>query len=86
MRKRRKRARAERRSDPGGAFFPEPEEGPVVANEEVAETLSQEYLSSATSGEEVASERRDELQTEELGGPFVETTDGEELSHDNDER
>ena len=80
--RRKKRGRAERRSDPGGAFIPEPDDGPVVANESVAETLGQEYLSSATSGEEVTPERRDEVQPEELGGPFVETTEREELSRD----
>lgn len=80
-----RKIRPERRSDPGGAFFPEPDNGPVVANDALAENMGQEFLTSATSGEEATPDDHDAVQPEEEGGPFIETTADEELGIEDDE-
>lgn len=74
-----------RRSDPDVAFIPEPDSGPVVAKDALADSMGQDYLSSATSGEEATPDDHDAVQTEEVGGPFVVTTEDEELGDDEDE-
>jgi hypothetical protein len=59
------------RRDGADAFFPEssPHTGDALA-----ENLAQEYLESATSGEERGEEALNELVSEEIGGPFIETS------------
>lgn len=70
------------RSDGGRAFLPDPFEHGWVSSstspDALAEGLAEEFLASATSGEEVTSDERDEVQTEELGGPFSITSAQEE--------
>lgn len=62
------------RSDSANAFFPEPEAGSVHTKDSLAENLAEEFLESATSGEERGEEAMNELVAEEIGGPFIETT------------
>lgn len=70
----RKRNPTQRRSrkDSGEAFLPDPGAGAAHTNDTLAENLAEEYLESATSGEERGEEALNELVTEEIGGPFIE--------------
>jgi hypothetical protein len=71
------------RSDDADAFLPDPQSRSGshhrTGNDSLAEALGREFLSAATSGEEVTEDIRDELTTEELGGPFVVTRAREEF-------
>ncbi|MEY4547952.1 MAG: hypothetical protein RL685_4147 [Pseudomonadota bacterium] len=51
----------------------------------LARELGEQFVQSATSGEESEEQRRDELTTEELGGPFVVTSAEEEFAAGTDE-
>lgn len=72
------------RSDDGEAFLPDPfghgNSGHARTGEPVAESLAEDFVASATSGEEAGPERRDALDAYELGGPFVETRAQEEFA------
>lgn len=69
-----------RRADTADAFMPDPEDGPAVINDDLAENLAEEFLQAATSGEDVGDEASDGMVAEEIGGPFVETTAAEEFA------
>jgi hypothetical protein len=77
------------RSDDGGAFLPDPyaygSSGHIRTGEPVAESLAEDFVSSATSGEEAGPDRRDALSAYEMGGPFVETQAKEEFATTIDE-
>jgi hypothetical protein len=73
------------RSDDGNAFFPDPEGGPAHTSDDLAENMAEEFLQSATSGENVSEEAMDQVVAEELGGPFVETSAEEEFAGGTDE-
>jgi hypothetical protein len=73
------------RSDDGEAFLHDPQGGPAHATDQLAETLAEEFLQSATSAQEVTEEVRDAVVPEELGGPFVQATAEEEFADDVDE-
>jgi len=75
---------APRRPDDGDAFLPDPGTGPIRAADELAETLAEEFLESATSAEEVTEDVRDALMAEELGGPFIEDRASLEIVDDAD--
>jgi hypothetical protein len=60
------------RRDGGRAFFSDPGGEPAVAPDELAESLAEEFLASATSAEEVTESQRAVFLTEEIGGPFLE--------------
>lgn len=62
------------RMDDGTAFFPDPQGGPALATDDLAEQMAEEFLMSATGAEDAGQETRNEMMTEELGGPFVETS------------
>jgi hypothetical protein len=62
------------RRDTADAFIPDPEGRQAHADDTLAENLAEVFLESATSGEEQAEEKMNELVLEELGGPFVEDT------------
>lgn len=66
--------RAKKRSDDGDAFFPDPGGGPAVVPDDFAEALAEEFVASATSGEEEGEEGHEQLVPEERGGPFIVTT------------
>jgi hypothetical protein len=79
---------AAQRSDPGEAFLPDPynlKRPPARAGDDLAESLAEDFLASATSAEEIAETERDEVQPEEMGGPFTETTAREEFANGLDE-
>jgi hypothetical protein len=72
---------AAHRSDEGTAFLPDPYDGagaPARTGDAFAETLAEEFVSSATYGEETGGDDFNQVQTEELGGPFTETSAQEE--------
>jgi hypothetical protein len=77
------------RTDDGKAFLPDPYEpntrDRAVVRDSLAEGLAEEFISSATSGEEVSQENRDAPNLEEVGGPFVETSAQEEFAGTVDE-
>jgi hypothetical protein len=79
---------ASARSDEGTAFLPDPYDGgdaKAHTDDAFAEALAEDFVSAATSAEEVAEDERDEVSPEELGGPFTETTAAEEVAMDEDE-
>jgi hypothetical protein len=78
---------AAHRSDEGTAFLPDPYDGagaPARAGDALAETLAEEYVSAATTAEEMTGDQRDAVQTEEVGGPFTETSAQEEFATEPD--
>jgi hypothetical protein len=76
---------AHQRSDDANAFMPDPEDGPARIADDLAENMAEEYLQSATSGEDAAEESQDQIVPEEIGGPFVETSGEEEFASGTDE-
>jgi hypothetical protein len=73
------------RQDTADAFIPDPEGGPARINDDLAESLAEEYLASATSGEDTSDEVLDRVVSEEIGGPFIETTAEDEFATEPDE-
>ena len=73
------------RSDGAEAFIPDPGEGPVRTPDDLAESMAEEFVEAATTGEDRDEELLDATFPEEIGGPFVETAAGEELIDDVDE-
>ena len=55
-----------------------------AADDDLAEELGEEFVESATSGEQAAQDIRDEEVPEESGGPFVETSGRSEFAHGTD--
>lgn len=51
----------------------------------LAEELGKEFVETVTSGEDEGTEVRDSDNVEEIGGPFVSTTAGQEFDYDADE-
>jgi hypothetical protein len=70
--------RVEREGEAGQVFV-----GPDTEDDE-ARQLGEEFVRSATSGEEAESEMEEEAQVEEQGGPFVITTAREEFAFGSD--
>ena len=73
------------RPDDADAFFPDPGEGPARAPEDVSETLAEEFVQAATTGEDAGEDQLNASVPEEIGGPFVETGPAEELAEGADE-
>jgi hypothetical protein len=74
------------RPDNGDAFIDDPQGGgPAVVDDDLAESLAEQYLHAATSGEDMSDEVLDAQVPEEIGGPFVETSPREEFADDVDE-
>jgi hypothetical protein len=72
--------------DSGEAFIPDPRgHGPARAQDQLAESLAEEYVEAATAAEDVRPEVNDEVFTEEVGGPFVEAPGGMEESEEEEE-
>jgi hypothetical protein len=68
------------RQDDANAFLPDPEDGgPSHVDDDLAETLAEEFIVAATSAEEPGEDVRDEVLTEELGGPFLEVPASEQF-------
>jgi hypothetical protein len=79
------RARAPDRPDDANAFLPDPNGGPARAPDDLSETLAEQFLEAATSGEDRDEEALDATVPEELGGPFIETSAAEELADSTDD-
>lgn len=74
-----------RRMDDGEAFLPDPQAGgPARSRDDLAEMMAEDFVASASSGEEQGENERDRIVAEELGGPFVQSTAEEELADDVD--
>jgi len=73
------------RADSADAFIRNPDDGDVNVGDDLAESLAEEFVHSATSGENQAEETMDQVVPEEIGGPFVETSAEEEFADDIDE-
>src|SRR5258708_6118102 len=56
------------------AFIPSPEETHQRVPDDLAEYLGEGFVQSVTTGNDIDPDIRDAVQTEELGGPFVETS------------
>ena len=54
------------------------------AHDSLAENLAEEFVQSATSGEESGEDDMNAVTTEEAGGPFIVTTTGEEMADGTD--
>jgi hypothetical protein len=65
--------RALRRRDDADAFLRIRRDGKTRTKDDFAEELAEDFVGSATSGEEQALEARDSVIEEESGGPFVTT-------------
>jgi hypothetical protein len=76
---------AHSRPDDANAFMPDPEGGPAHIKDDLAESLAEEYLQSATRGSEADDDALDGVVPEEIGGPFVETSAAEEFANDTDD-
>jgi hypothetical protein len=79
------RPRGHERDDDGDAFIPDPHGGPAHTRDDLAENLAEEFLASATSGEETIEDHRDETYAEELGGPFVPANAEDEFADTTDD-
>lgn len=73
------------RSDTADAFLPDPMDGRAHTNDDLAEGLAEDFVRSATTGEDAEDETAEEVVPEEYGGPFVETTAAEEFAMGEDE-
>jgi hypothetical protein len=75
-----------RRSDDADAFLPDPsDDGPAHSNDDLAEVLAEDFLESATRGNDVYEDELDRPLPDEVGGPFVVTNEDEEMADDVDE-
>lgn len=90
MTKRKKRRTGDRwapevRADSALAFLPVPEGRPMRSSDDLAEQLGEAFVEAATTGEEAASAHEEQVAPEEIGGPFVETTAGDEYATTTDD-
>jgi hypothetical protein len=72
------------RPDAGNAFFYDPGGGPARAQDDLAEEVAEDFVESATSGEEAGEDIRDAEVPEETGGPFVPTDAATEFARGTD--
>lgn len=79
---------AAHRSDDGVAFLPDPsatdQRGALIKTD--VEFFAEEFIASATTGEQVAMDAGDEAVEEELGGPFLDLDDVEGEEDEGDPR
>jgi hypothetical protein len=68
------------RSDDGNAFIPDPEGGPARTSDDLAETLAEGFLQGATQDDEADDDALDGFVSEEIGGPFIETSAAAEFA------
>lgn len=75
------------RTDSAEAFVHDPTETRHRAKDQdpLAEMLGEDYVQTATSGESSYADVADAVTTEELGGPFLESTSAEEIAEDEPE-
>lgn len=82
----RTRAAAQRvsRPDYADAFIPDPGDGPVTMPDDLAEDLAEEYVRSATTGQDADDRVLERFDSEEMGGPFIETGPEDEFASEPD--
>ena len=80
-----KKRRSITRHDRANAFVAEPETNEGPAPDDLAEYLGESFLSSATGGDDSDAALHDEIDIDELGGPFIETDAGVELAGSRDD-
>lgn len=73
------------RSDSANAFVADPETRQGPAPDDLAEYLGESFLSSATGGDDSDAALHDEIDIDELGGPFIETDAGVEMASSRDD-
>jgi hypothetical protein len=73
------------RPDGGAAFLPEPGEHRSAKPDDLAEELGEQFLLSATSGEESAEDAFNASVVEEIGGPFIPSSMKKEAAEGTDE-
>jgi hypothetical protein len=74
------------RADSADAFIRHPDEGGGMnTDDDLAQTLAEEFVRTATSGEDQTEEALDQMVPEDIGGPFVETGAEEEFADGVDE-
>lgn len=78
-------SQARGRSDSADAFFPDPGDGPARVPDDLAEFLAEDFVKSATTGEDSEDDDMEAVVPEELGGPFIETTGNEEFARGTDD-
>ncbi len=72
------------RPDDGNAFIPDPQGGPALAGDDLAEELAEQFVASATSAEETMPDELDQEVPEEIGGPFIVSDAGREFASGTD--
>jgi hypothetical protein len=73
------------RPDDGNAFLPDPTAGNRSATDvDLAEELAEDFVAGATSNDDAASNDREAVQVEEIGGPFLEEEIAEEMAEGTD--
>lgn len=79
-------AKKHHRSDDANAFIKVPEDmdGPIRSDDDLAEEFGENFVTSATTAEPVATDVQNDTVPEEEGGPFVETDAGTEFATDTD--
>ena len=79
-----KKKKLTERSDRANAFVTEPETGQGPRPDDLSEYLGENFVSSATGGDDGDAALHDEPDIDELGGPFVETDEGVEFAGDDE--
>jgi hypothetical protein len=73
------------RADSRDAFIPDPGDGPPEVMDELAEQIAEQYVASATSGRgDTTEDYEDRVEPEEIGGPFIITTEEQEIGYSRD--
>ena len=80
-----KKRKPEERHDRANAFLAEPETGQGPRPDDLSEYLGENFLSAATGGDDGDAALHDELNIDELGGPFIETDAAVEFAGDDEE-
>jgi hypothetical protein len=84
LKKTMKPKRHQQRSDDGNAFIPDPEGGPARTSDDLAETLAEGFLQGATQDDDADDAALDGFVSEEIGGPFIETSAAAEFASGTD--
>src|SRR5438874_2268891 len=72
------------RHDDLEAFIPDPEDGRGRVDDDLPESLAEDFLEAVTSGGTPNDETSEAAVPEEIGGPFVPTSPAEEFADDAD--
>ena len=80
-----KKRKPAERSDRANAFVTEPETGEGPRPDDLSEYLGENFVSAATGGDDGDAALHDEMDIDELGGPFIETDEAVEFAADDEE-